>query len=54
MPVYHIAIQTTDAQILVDYLKTRPYVEVAKLIDILLRAPRVEMVKNEEKQEPQP
>jgi hypothetical protein len=54
MSAPHIALHCTEAQVLVDYLKTRPYVEVSKLIESLLRAPRVEVVQPEAKKEEQP
>ena len=53
MPAPSIALPSTEAQALVDYLKTRPYVEVSKLIESLLRAPRVEVIQPEAKNEEQ-
>jgi len=53
----HILIPVELAQGLVNYLQTRPFVEVNRLIDALLRAPNAEPIVEEpaaSAPEPQP
>lgn len=53
-PQESIVLPIRDAQGIVDYLKQRPYQEVAQMIHSLLRAPKLESKESPKAEEPKP